>query len=90
MHSAYFKRSLMWSIPAALITLAVQHHQSSGVGIYAIALTLALFLLAGIALNGLNLLWHRIFGTSRLSFIASAILWFASATGLFVFFYRMS
>jgi hypothetical protein len=89
-HAAYFKRSLMWSIPAVLITLAIQYYPSGNVEIYAVAITLAIFLLGGIACNGLNLLWNRVFGTSRLAFFTSVILWATLAIGLFVSFYRMS
>ena len=60
MHAAYFKRSLMWSLRAALIILAVQYHQSGKIGIYAVAITLAISLLGGIASDGLNLLWNRV------------------------------
>lgn len=90
MHAAYFKRSLVWTIPAAVFTLAIQYYQTGKLGIYAVAINLAIFLLAGIALNGLNLFWSRVFGTGKLSSMMSAILWSALAIGLFMFFYRMS
>jgi hypothetical protein len=80
----------MWSIPAALIILAVQYHQSGKIGIYAVAITLAISLLGGIASDCLNLLWNRVFGTSRLAVITSADFWAILAICLFVFFYRMS
>ncbi|MGF6648332.1 hypothetical protein [Paraburkholderia sp. GAS82] len=89
MPAVFLKRTLMWSIPAALIFMALQYHDSGKINVYTLAVTLVAFLLWGGALEVLNSWWKRTFCTSTFGLYASAVFWTALAICLFVFFYRM-
>jgi hypothetical protein len=89
MSSAFIKRALTWSIPAAMVFFAIQYHDTGRLNAYAMIATLAVFLLGGVAYESLDLWWKRTFGTTRLALALSALFWTGIATGMFVFFYRV-
>jgi hypothetical protein len=83
------KRALTWSIPAALISLAIQYRDSRKLNVYAISVTLVAFLLCGVVSETIDKWWKRTAGKNRLSIYASAIFWTVLAICMFVFFRRM-
>ncbi|MFM0740904.1 hypothetical protein PQQ51_26975 [Paraburkholderia xenovorans] len=90
MPGVFFKRALMWSIPAALISLAIQYHHSGKTGVYVVVLTLVIFVLGGLASEWSTYWWKRVVGTRKFAFIASVVFWIVLVICLFVLFYRMS
>ncbi|NPT45635.1 hypothetical protein GNZ12_30805 [Paraburkholderia sp. 1N] len=81
-----FKRTLSLSIPTALIFFVIQYHETGRMTAFGIAASLVIFLVTGMAFEGLNVWWTRRFGTGKGSGIVRAALWSAAAVCLFLFF----
>ncbi|MFM0592720.1 MULTISPECIES: hypothetical protein [Paraburkholderia] len=90
MSAVFFKRALMWSLPAVLLNLLIQYHESGKLTASAVAVSVVIFLLGGLLFEALNSWWTRKFEKSPFSRAVSAGFWAIVAIGLFVFFYRMS
>ncbi|WP_322012600.1 hypothetical protein [Paraburkholderia sp. J12] len=86
---SYIKRVVKWAIPAALIFMAIQYHDSGKFSVYAVPKILVAFILAGVVAEALDSWWKRTFGTSTAAVAVSALFWSCTAIGLFVFFYQM-
>ncbi|MFM0643691.1 hypothetical protein PQR14_05135 [Paraburkholderia bryophila] len=90
MSAAFFKRSLMFSIPLLLINLALQHHEAGKLTGTEVGVNLIAFLLAGVFFEAMGSWRKRRIQKSRFAFMAETAVWAIIAIGLFVFFYRMS
>ncbi|PQV50057.1 hypothetical protein [Paraburkholderia sp. BL21I4N1] len=90
MTALFFKRSLTFSIPLLLINLALQYHEAGTLTGYEVAVSLVIFLLAGVLFEAMDSWRKRRIAKSRFAFIAETAVWTVIAIGLFVFFYRMS
>ena len=89
MPAEFLKRTLTWSIPTALMFLAIQYFSYGKLSAYAVAVSLIVFLIAGMAWVAVDSWWKRRFGASTFASRASTVFWAVSAICLFVFFYRM-
>lgn len=89
MRAVFLKRTLAWSIPSALMYLAIQYYNSSKISMNAVAVTLIAFLISGIVFEISDSWWKRRFGVSTFASRVSLVFWAVLAIGLFVFFYRM-
>jgi hypothetical protein len=87
MPPAFTKRVLTWSIPTALIFMALQHHVAGMISAQAVVVILVVFLLGGAAREALYMWWKRKFGKRALPF--AAVFWTCAAIVLFVLFYRV-
>lgn len=86
MSAAFFKRSLMFSIPVAVMNLVFQYFQYGKPTVYSVAVTLFFTLLAGFVFEALRAREARKFGDNSFASKASAIFWGVAAVGLFAFF----
>jgi uncharacterized membrane protein len=87
MSAVFTKRVLIWSIPTALLFMALQYHIAGRISADTVVVTLVVFLLSGAAREALDMWWKRRFEKRALLF--AAVFWTCVAIVLFVLFYRM-
>jgi hypothetical protein len=90
MSAVFLKRVLTWSIPAILVNLAIQYHESGKLTAATVAVCASVFLLGGLLFEASNSWWTRRFEKNPITRAVSAGFWTIAAIALFVFFYRMS